>query len=347
MIVIAAKVHTKEDETSPEQNSPNKKANLSGQHPSNHQDYKHKSLKVSGFDKPEEMLGESVPKSQGIKPTGNSRSTDKGEHNIVIPSPNSADKNGDQSCKSMHEIEKHIIEDEKISKPVEDENTESHHDSPQHENGAEAELRSKEESGHIIVQTVVTTDVKREESEDTVQDSGHEDVQQEMQGSENDDMDKKEECKKPIQKFNMENNLQESERDDASATEQRKEEHKRKEGTEQPGLESRDDVTQKPKQESKQLQDGTDESEVESKHDNAEPQRQERNQDDAQPDQESKQEAAEGKEVQIYSGDEKANNSPEITILSQATGSDGGATKPEGGSEDETGNVHNLSCTYK
>ena len=344
VIIIAAEIHTctKEDETLPEQNSPNKKTNLSDQHPSNYQDYEQKSLKVSRFDKEEEILGESLPKSQGIKSADSSRSTDKGEL-IVIPSPSSVDKNGDQSCKSMHEIEEHIIEDEEISKPVEDENTESHRDSPQHENGAEAELRSKEEREHII-QIAVTTSVKREENEDTAQDSGHEDVQQEMQGSENDDMNKKEEYKKPTQI--VENNLQRSKYDDASATEQRKEEHKHKEGTEQPGLESRDDVTQKPKRESKQLQDGTDESEIENKHDNAEPKRQENKQDDAQPDQESKQKAKEGKEVQTHSGTEKVNNSPEITILSQATGSDGKATKPEGGSEDKIGNVYNLSCTY-
>ena len=193
MIIIAAEIHTKEDETLPEQSSPSEKSKASEQHPSNYQDHKQKSLKAIGFDKDEEITGESVPKVQGIKPAG---SSEESIEEKVIPSPNSADKNGDQSCKSMHEIDEHI-EDEKISKPVQDENTEGHRDSPQHENGAEADLKSKGESGHII-QTAVTTDMKREESEDTVQDSGDEDVQQEMQGSENDGMNKKEEERKPV-----------------------------------------------------------------------------------------------------------------------------------------------------
>ena len=305
VIVIAAEVHTKEDETSPEQNSPNKKANHSEQHPNNRQDCKQKSLKVSGFDKDEETVGESVPKVQGSKPGG---SSEKFIEEKVIPSPrlNSANKNGDQSCKSMHEIDKHI-EDEEISKPVENENTESHRDSPQHENGAEEKLRSKEESGpRHIVQTAVTTDVKREESEDTVQDSGHEDVQQEMQENGDDIMMNKKEERKPVQNVDtdLEDTLQEIKHDNASATEQRKEE--RKHGAEQPELGNECDdviVTQQPKQESKQY--------------------------DAQPDQENKQKAREGKEVQTHSGTVMVNNSPEITILS--ADSDEGATSSSKG----------------
>ena len=367
VIVIAAEVHTNEDETLSEQSSPREKSIASEQHPSNYQDHKQKSLKVTGFDKDEETVGESVPKVQGIKPANNFEELIEEK---VIPSPNSADKNGDQSCKSMHEIDEHI-EDEEISEPVEDENTESHRDSSQHENGAEAELKSKEESGHIV-QTAVTMDVKREESEDTVQDSGHEDVQQVMQGSGNDMMNKKEEVRKPMQTVDaVENNLQESKYDDASVTEKPKEESKNEaDGPEQPEQESRDDVAQKSKPESKQdgteestselesdvsvtqqskqeskreeseieiKQDDTDESAVESKRDNAEPQKQERKRDDAQPDRESKQK--EGKEVQTCSGDEKANNSLIITVLSQATGSDEGATKPETTSDSEAGNT--------
>ena len=376
VIVIVAEIHTKEDETSPEQSGPSEKSKTSEQHPSNYQDHKQKSLKAIGFDKDEETVGESVPKVQGIKPVDNSEEFIEEK---VIPSPNSVDKNGDQSCKSMHEIDEHIIEDEEISKPVEDENTKSHRDSPQHENGAEAELRSKEEREHII-QTAVTMDVKREESEDTVQDSGHDSwhedtgIQQEIQVSENDDMNKKEEERKPVQTVDaVENNLQESKHDDASVTEQPREESRNEaDGPEQPEQESRDDFTQKSKPESKQdgteestselesdvsvtqqskqeskreesemesKQDGMDESEVESKHDNAEPQKQESRQDDAQPDRESKQKAEEGKEVQTHSGNEKANNSPEITVLSQATGSDEGATKPETTSDSEAGNT--------
>ena len=330
VIIISAEVHTKEDETSPEQNSPNNKANLSDQHLSNYQDYEQKSLKVSGFDKEEEILGESTPKSQGIKPADSSRSTDKGEL-IVIPSPSSIDKNGDQSCKSMHEIEE-LIEDEEISKPVEDENTESHRDSPQHENGAEVKLRSKEENGHIV-QTAVTTDVKREESEDTVQDSGHEDVQQEMQGSGDDMMNKKEE-RKPVQKVDtdLEDTPQEIKH---SATEQLKEERKQCGDL---------IITQQPKQDGKEeseiesKQDGMDEAEVESKHDNAGPQRQESKRDDVQPDQESKQKVKEGEEVQTHSDTTMANNSPEITADSDegATSSSKGEKSVHGGPIDGT-----------
>ena len=353
VIVIAAEVHTTEDETLPEQSSPSEKSN---QHPCNHHDHYQKSLKASGFDKDEEILGEFVQKSQGIKPASSSKE-------FIIPSSNGVDKNGDQP---LHEIDEHF-EDKEISKSVQDESTEGHCDSPQHRNGAEEELRSKEESGHII-QTAVAIDAKREGSESTVQGSGDEDVQHEMQEnlSENDDMNKKEE-RKPVQNVDtVENNLQEIKHDDASVTEQRREENKRKDA-EQPELEGKHDnitlsVTQKPKQENKQggiveseleskhsvsisqqskQESKKDESEIESKRDNADPQKQESKPDDVQPDRESK--AKEGKEVQTHSGAEMANNSPEIMVLSQATDSDEGVTKPEITSEGGADNVHTMT----
>ena len=48
------------------------------------------------------------------------------------------------------------------------------------------------------------------------------------------------------------------------------------------------------------------------------------------------------KRCYIASGAEMANNSLEITVLPQATGSDEGATKPEITSYSEAGNIHNL-----
>ena len=327
VIVIAAEVHT--TETLPEQSSPSENSN---QHPCNHHDPNQKSLKASGFDKDEEILGESVQKSQDIKPAGSSKEFNEDN---VIPSPNSVNKNGDQSFKSIDEH----IEDKEISKSVQNDNTEGHRDSPRHKNGSEEELRSIEESGHIIIQTAVTVDAKREGNENTVQGNGDEDVQQEMQQclSENDDMNKKEE-RKPVQSVDtVENNLQEIKHDDASVTEQRRKESKPKDA-QQPELESKHDnvsVSQQSKQENKKG-----ESEMESKRDNADPQKQESKRDDVQSDRESKQKTKEGKKVQIHSGGEMATNSPEITVLSQATDSDEGATKPEITSEGEAGNVY-------
>ena len=53
--------------------------------------------------------------------------------------------------------------------------------------------------------------------------------------------------------------------------------------------------------------------------------------------------AKKGKEVQIHSGAETANDSPEITVLSQAADSDGGVVSS---SEDEEGNVHNKYYAF-
>ena len=249
--------------------------------------------------------------------------------------------------------------------------TEPESSSPWHENGAEEELRS---SRHITeARAAVTTDMKinaREEGENAVQDSDLNDVQQEIQESEDDSTNKKEEERKPVQNADaVEKDLQE--RKDASVTEQPREESKHKDGAsakelpelgskrnnvsvtqqpkgeseqdgteEPPELESKRDnvsVTQQPKQESEQ--DGTEEpAELESKYDNAEPHKQESKCDDAQPDQESKRKAKEGKEVQTHSGAEMVNNSPKITVID--ADSDGGATKPGSSSEAKTGNVH-------
>ena len=321
VIVIAAEVHPTEDETLPEQSSPSKKAKGSDQHSSNHQDHKQKLQKASAFDQDETATGESIPKSQDTKPDGSS--IDKGELDDSIdtstPSPNSINKIGDQSNKGMHEINESIdAKDEEISKPVQDDDAEIHRcDSSQHKNGTEEELRS---SRHNITEAhaAVITDVKinaREESENAVQDSGPKDVQQEIQESKN-DVANKEEKRKPVQNTDaVENDLQESKHDDASVTEQPKEESKHKDGgsaKEQP--------------------------EPESKCNNEEPHKQESKRDDAQPDQESKHKAKEGKEVLTHDGAEMVNNSPEIMVL--AADSDGGATKPESSSEGKAGNVH-------
>ena len=53
--------------------------------------------------------------------------------------------------------------------------------------------------------------------------------------------------------------------------------------------------------------------------------------------------AKKSEEVQTHRGAETMNDSPEIMVLSQAAGSDGGATKPESTSEGETGNVSNYT----
>ena len=401
MVVIAAEVHTMEDETLPEQSSLRERAKPSDQHPSNHQDQNQKLQKESALDKNEKAPEEfnEVPSPQDIKPGGSSR-----EGNHGVPSANNV---SEKSEKSMHEIND-SIKDEEISKPVQDDLTKVHCDGPQHKNVIEDELKSSEGSGRVT-QTDVTADV----SENAIQDSGPEDVQQEIQNDIN-VTNKNDKERKPSQNADIvENNLQDvgTKHEDAGTTEQSMEEGKRNDGasatkrselestkasiTEQPKRKNEQDgmekpeiesnvkcddtsVTEQAKQENKQdgteepkledkcdnaasvteqpsRQDGMEEPglqrkhdsasvteqakkeskqdsmEQESKHNNVEPQKQESKGDDAQPDQKK---AKESKEVPTNGGIEVANNSPEITVI--AAGSDGGATKPESGSEGET-----------